>query len=80
MGNDVSRAFFCALVKPQHQIYVELSDEFGEDGSQMCGRLRMSMYGTKAAAQNWQREVQRVMGVLGFIQGKSSGVVFQHSS
>ena len=36
------------------------------------------MYGTKAAAQNWQSEVQKTMKELGFIQGRSSSVLFWH--
>ena len=77
MLNDVSRAFFYAPV--QHEIYVELCPEAlrqGETG--ICGKLKMSMYGTKAAAQNWQRRVQKVMKEMGFIMGKSSPVVFYH--
>ena len=57
MINDVSRAFFYAPV--QHDIYVELCEEAieCEEDRGKCGKLQMSMYGTKAAAQNWQKEV-----------------------
>ena len=80
MLNDVSRAFFYAPIQEQHCIYVELCDEVlaGEHERGLCGRLKKSMYGTKAAAQNWQRQVQSTMKELGFIQGKSSGVLFYH--
>ena len=68
---DVSRAFFYAPV--QHEIYVELED------NNMCAKLRkMSMYGTKAAAQNWQKKVQETMAKLGFSIGKASPVLFCH--
>ena len=40
---DVSRAFFYAPVQQDNN---------------MCVQLRMCMYGTKAAAQNWQKKVQ----------------------
>ena len=75
---DVSRAFFYAPV--QHRIYVELCEEAieCEEDRGKCARLKMSMYGTKAAAQNWQREVQNTMRSLGFKMGKSSSVVFYH--
>lgn len=50
---DVSQAFFYALV--QHCIYVELCEEARdkEEDRNTCARLKKSMYGTKAAAQNW---------------------------
>ena len=44
----------------------------------MCAKLRMSMYGTKAAAQNWQKKVQEMMATLGFSIGKASPVLFCH--
>ena len=55
---DVSRAFFYAPV--QHEIHVELSEEAKKtvEDINMCAKLRMSMYGTKAAAQNWQKKVR----------------------
>ena len=55
---DVSRAFFYAPV--QHDFFVELCEEAKNtiEDNNMCAKLRMSMYGTKAAAQNWQKKVQ----------------------
>ena len=44
----------------------------------MCAKLRMSMYWTKAAAQNWQKKVQETMATLGFSIGKASPVLFCH--
>ena len=44
----------------------------------MCAKLRMSTYGTKAAAQNWQKKVQETMATLGFSIGKVSPVLFCH--
>ena len=44
----------------------------------MCAKLRMSMYGTKAAAQNWQKKVQETMATLGFSIGETSPVLFCH--
>ena len=75
---DVSRAFFYAPV--QHEIFVELCEEAKktvEDNS-MCAKLRMSMYGTKAAAQYWQKKVQETMASLGFSIGKASPFLFYH--
>ena len=43
----------------RHEIYVELCEEAKKifEDNNMCAKLRMSMYGTKAAAQNWQKKV-----------------------
>ena len=38
----------------------------------------MAMYGTKAAAQNWQKGVTKTMTELGFKSGKPSPVIFAH--
>ena len=76
---DVSRAFFYALV--QHEIYVELCQEAKKtvEDNNTCAKLRMNMYGTKAAVQNWQKKVQETMATLGFSIGKALPVLFcQH--
>ena len=75
---DVSRAFFYAPV--QHEIYVELCEEAKKtvEDNNMFAKLRMSMYGTKAAAQNWQKKVEETMASLGFSIGKASPVLFYH--
>ena len=75
---DVSRTFFCAPV--QHKIFVELCEEAKKtvEDNNMCATLRMSMYGTKAATQNWQKKVQETMGTFGFSIGKASPVLFCH--
>ena len=75
---DVSRAFFYAPVK--HEIYVELCEEANKtvEDNNMCAKLRMSMYGTKVAAQIWQKKVQETMATLGFSIGKASPVLFCH--
>ena len=36
------------------------------------------MYGTRAAAQNWQKEVTKTITELGFQSGKSSPVIVAH--
>ena len=75
---DVSRAFFYAPV--QHEIYVELCEGAKKtvEDNNMCAKLRMCMYETKAAAQNWQKKVQETMATLGFSNGKASPVLFYH--
>ena len=75
---DVSRAFFYAPV--QHEIYVELCEEAKKtvEDNNMCAKLRMSIHGTKAAAQIWQKKVQETMATLGFSIDKASPVLFCH--
>ena len=71
---DVSRAFF------YEEIHVELCEEAMKtvEDNNMCAKLRKSMYGTKAAAQNWQKKVQETMTTLGFSIGQASPVLFCH--
>ena len=53
--NDVSRAYFYA--RSLEPTYVELCEEDCEPGEEdMCGRLNQAMYGTRAAAKEWQSE------------------------
>ena len=42
------------------------------------GMVRMSMCGTKVAAQNWQKKVQETLATLGFSIGKASPILFCH--
>ena len=59
---------------------VELCEEAKKtiEDNNMCAKLRMSMYGTQAAAQNWHKKVQETMATLGFTIGKASPVLFCH--
>ena len=73
----VSRALFYAPV--QHEIYVELCEEAKKKvEDNMCAKIRMSVYGAKAAAPNWQKNFQETMATLGFSIGKGSHVMFCH--
>ena len=71
MVNDVARAFFEAPAV--RNVCVELPDEdkSAEDvRKDQVGHLRMSLYGTRDAAMNWQEEVAREMIKLGFQRGE----------
>ncbi len=69
MVNDVRRAYFYAPVK--RKVYVALPPEDQLPGEEkMVGELRLSMYGTRDVAQNWQETVSDHMKSIGFIQGK----------
>ena len=62
MINDVARAFFEA--KATRAVCVELPSEglTEEDKKKdMVGILNMSLYGTRDAATNWQKEVAKEM-------------------
>ena len=74
---DVSRAYFYApAVRP---VYVKLPDEDKLEGDEnMCGELRVSMYGTRDAAMNWATEYGETLKQAGFVQGKHSACLFYH--
>ena len=63
----MSRAYFYApAVRP---VYVKLPAEDLEEGDKgMCGRLRVSMYGTRDAALNWSVEYGETLKAAGFRQ------------
>ena len=46
----------------------------------MCGKLRVSMYGTRDAAMNWATEYGETLKQAGFVQGKSSACLFYHKA
>ena len=77
---DVSQDFFYAPV--QHERNVELCEVAKKtvEDNNMCAKLRMSMCGTKATAQNWQRKVQESMATLGFSIGEASHLSVLSSS
>ena len=67
MVNDVSRAFFEAPAV--RKVCVEIPDEdltAADRRADIVGHLRMSLYGTRDAAMNWQEEVAREMIKWGF--------------
>ena len=79
MYADVSRAYFYA--KAERPVYVKLPDEDLEPGDEgKCGRLRMSMYGTRDAALNRSKEYGDTLKKSGFIQGKNNPCLFQNKT
>ena len=71
---DATRAHFHSPCR--EDIYVRLCAEDDEPG--MCAKLVMSMYGTRAAATNWEYFSRSVMVNLGFTPGKYSPCLFLH--
>ena len=64
---DVSRAFFEAPI--HRKVAVELPKEAlteEEKAMDLVGMLDMSLYGTRDAALNFQKEVGKLMSSLGF--------------
>ena len=58
-------------------VCVELPPEEGSDGDQV-GLLMMSLYGTRDAAVNFQKEVSKFMKDVGFVQGKYNPCTYYH--
>ena len=54
--------------------------EANEKGKNMVGILKMSLYGTRDAAANFQREVWRLMVKLGFTQSKYNSRLYHRGS
>ena len=78
--SDVSRAFFEAPAT--RKIAVTLPDEAlqpEERGQGMVGVLQMSLYGTRDAAANFQKEVWRLMTRLGFSQSKYDASLYHRA-
>ena len=75
MYADVSRAYFYArAVRP---VYVKLPEEdTGPNDSGKCGKLMMSMHGTRDAALNWALEYGETLRAAGYDQGKSNPCLF----
>jgi hypothetical protein len=74
---DIRRAYFYAPA--QRLVYVEIPAEDFEPGDeQRCGRLNGSLYGTRDAASNWDREISQFMDKEGFIKGSASPCIYRH--
>ena len=72
---DVSRAYFYA--KSIRPTYIKLPDEDPRAGEQgTVGKLMMSMYGTRDAAQNWSEEYSSTLAKAGYLRGKANPCLF----
>ena len=72
---DVCRAYFYA--KAVRPTYIKLPSEdprSSEEG--LVGKLMMSMYGTRDAAQNWAEEYSATLLKANFIRGKANPCLF----
>ena len=76
---DVSRAYFYA--KSVRPTYIKLPAEdprAHKDG--VVGKLMMSMYGTRDAAQNWSEEYSATLKAAGYIRGIANPCLFNSPS
>ena len=76
MISDVKRAYFHAPTN--RELYVEVLREDPNWRPGLLGRLRLSLYGTRDAAANWQRCVSDHLASFGFKVGLSNPCVFWH--
>ena len=77
MVNDVARAFFEAPIRRELAVQLPVEDG-GGPGSEMVGLLQKSLYGTRGAAANFQREVTKFMREWGFVVGAYNVSTFYH--
>ena len=76
---DVKRAYFYA--KATRSVYIEIPIEDWQPGDEgKVGKLELSLYGTRDAAQNWATEYTNTLKELGFKTGAASPCNFKHSS
>ena len=73
---DVRRAFFYA--DATEEVFVELPEEEKEPGKDLVGLLEKSMYGTRSASRNWQRQLGKDLAALGFEQARGSPCLYYH--
>ena len=74
---DVSRAYFYAPCR--RPLYIEIPDEDWVPGDERrVGKLHLSLYGTRDAAQNWAAAYTSHLQKLGFRQGRASLCNFVH--
>ena len=68
---DIKRAYFYAPA--ERPVYIEIPVEDYEPGDEgMVGKLMLSLYGTRDAAQNWAKEYTSYLEDIGFTTGAAS--------
>ena len=77
MHIDVSRAYFHAKAQRPVLIRLPVEDRMGADAGKV-GLMKKSMYGTRDAASNWERDWQGHVQMWGFQLGLSSKNLFHH--
>ena len=72
---DISRAYFNARAEVSDPTYVMLPPKH-PDHKEKCGPLKKHMYGTRTAADAWQKEYAGFMRSIGLCQVEASPCVF----
>ena len=68
---DIKRAHFYAPA--QRELFVDLPPEDPKyDDKSTCGLLLQSLYGTRDASSNWEKEYCRSLAAGGFVRGSAS--------
>ena len=78
---DVSRAYFNADAT-REDLFIEVPDEMlpeGTDPKDVIGILLKSMYGTRDAGANWERELTSCYVDAGFKQGLACPNIYYHA-
>ena len=73
---DISRAYFYAPA--QKDMYIKLPPEdprAGEEG--ICGKLKMSLYGTRDAGANWHLAYSSFLRRIGMAQGAPLAILWR---
>ena len=79
MVNGIARAFFEAPAIRNACMEIPKEDLTEADTRhEKVGLLRMSLYGTRDAAMNWQEEVAKEMVRIGFTRGKYNPCLYFH--
>ena len=77
MSVDVRRAYFYAKATRPVSTEIPIEDfESGDEGK--VARLNLSLYGTRDAAQNWDKEYTTFLQESGFKTGLASPCNFEH--
>ena len=77
---DISRAYFNATAS-REDLFIEVPDELlpaGTSRDDVIGILQKSMYGTRDAGANWEKEFTDCMATGKFEQGKACPNIYWH--
>ena len=79
MVNDVARAFFEGPATRNVCVEIPKEDKTEADvRHDNVGHLRMSLYGTRDAAMNWQEEIAKLLVGDGFRRGVYNPCLYWH--
>ena len=72
------RAYFYA--KASRPIFIEIPEEDKDPNEgDVVGQLELSLYGTRDAAQNWEKQYEQTFVGLGITQGRAQPCAFYHA-